>query len=82
MIVERSKANDNWPKVHAMNTFFYPKLVNSGYALVRRWTKKVHYTALEFPQASLQNPESYSNIFKQIPQRRIFHHICFCSISD
>ena len=28
-------------KVHAFNSFFYPKLIKSGYASLRRWTKKV-----------------------------------------
>ena len=31
MIVERSTHNEfNWPKVYATNTFFYPKLMQSG----------------------------------------------------
>ncbi|PAA66090.1 hypothetical protein BOX15_Mlig008901g1 [Macrostomum lignano] len=29
------------PKVHAFSTFFYTKLSSSGYASVRRWTRKV-----------------------------------------
>ncbi len=41
MIVARSKEVDNWPKVYAMNTFFLPKLRNSGYATLKRWTRKV-----------------------------------------
>lgn len=36
MISERSAGT-----VHVMNTFFYTKLKDSGYASVRRWTKKV-----------------------------------------
>ena len=27
--------------VHAFNSFFYPKLIKSGYASLKRWTKKV-----------------------------------------
>lgn len=30
-----------YPKVHAMNTFFYPKLISSGHASLKRWTRKV-----------------------------------------
>lgn len=41
LICERSKANDNWPNVYAFNTFFYPKLMQSGHAALRRWTRKV-----------------------------------------
>eukprot|EP00057_Strongylocentrotus_purpuratus_P024481 XP_011678955.1 PREDICTED: sentrin-specific protease 1 [Strongylocentrotus purpuratus] len=40
MLKERSKEED-YPSVHSFNTFFYPKLINSGFASLRRWTKKV-----------------------------------------
>ncbi|XP_071531618.1 uncharacterized protein [Panulirus ornatus] len=40
LLMERGK-NDNYPSVYAFNTFFYPKLVKSGYQSVQRWTKKV-----------------------------------------
>lgn len=39
IIVERSRKTG--PKIHAFNTFFYPKLMKTGHASVRRWTKKV-----------------------------------------
>lgn len=32
---------DNCPKVYAMNTFFYPKLLSSGHSSLKRWTRKV-----------------------------------------
>ncbi|KAK2587392.1 hypothetical protein KPH14_003107 [Odynerus spinipes] len=32
---------DNFPKVHAMNTFFYPKLLSGGHASLKRWTRKI-----------------------------------------
>jgi len=41
MVVERSTKNDNWPKVYAMNTFFYPKLMQQGHSALKRWTRKV-----------------------------------------
>ncbi|XP_059472000.1 sentrin-specific protease-like isoform X2 [Neocloeon triangulifer] len=38
----RERGNlDNYPKVHTFNTFFYPKLRQSGHQLLKRWTKKV-----------------------------------------
>ncbi|XP_070695531.1 sentrin-specific protease 1 isoform X1 [Pempheris klunzingeri] len=40
LLVERSK-DPNLPSVNTFNTFFYPKLRGSGYAAVRRWTKKM-----------------------------------------
>ncbi|KAB7498523.1 Sentrin-specific protease 1 [Armadillidium nasatum] len=40
MLMERGK-NDNYPSVYAFNTFFYSKLVKTGYTSVKRWTKKV-----------------------------------------
>lgn len=41
LLIERGK-NDNYPNVYAFNTFFYPKLLKTGYSSVRRWTKKVN----------------------------------------
>ncbi|XP_071955999.1 uncharacterized protein [Antedon mediterranea] len=40
LLVERSE-NDNYPKAHNFNTFFYPKLLQGGHKPIRRWTKKV-----------------------------------------
>lgn len=40
MLMARSK-EDDYLSVHSFNTFFYPKLINSGYASLRRWTKRV-----------------------------------------
>lgn len=40
LLIARS-TNDKYPKVHAMNTFFYPKLVSGGHASLKRWTRKV-----------------------------------------
>ncbi|KAL0267500.1 UNVERIFIED_CONTAM: hypothetical protein PYX00_009753 [Menopon gallinae] len=40
LIMERGK-NSKLPKVYAFNTFFYPKLISSGHASLKRWTKKV-----------------------------------------
>nr|XP_014340292.1 PREDICTED: sentrin-specific protease 1 isoform X2 [Latimeria chalumnae] len=40
LLVERSKEK-GMPKVHAFNTFFFPKLKMSGFQAVKRWTKKV-----------------------------------------
>lgn len=43
LLMERSekKNADCLPKVYAMNTFFIPRLMQSGHAGVRRWTRKV-----------------------------------------
>ncbi|XP_030834892.1 sentrin-specific protease 1-like [Strongylocentrotus purpuratus] len=40
MLTARSKAKE-YPSVYSFNTFFYPKLIKSGFASLRRWTKKV-----------------------------------------
>ncbi|XP_045614294.2 LOW QUALITY PROTEIN: sentrin-specific protease 1 [Procambarus clarkii] len=40
LLMERGK-NDNFPNVHAFNTFFYPKLMKTGFQTVKRWTKKI-----------------------------------------
>ena len=39
--MERSQNDQKLPKVYAFTTFFYPKLIKTGYGTVRRWTKKV-----------------------------------------
>lgn len=39
LIIERGKL-DKFPKVHAMNTFFYMRLNDVGYSGVKRWSKK------------------------------------------
>ncbi|OXB83463.1 UNVERIFIED_CONTAM: hypothetical protein H355_006310 [Colinus virginianus] len=40
LLVERNK-KDNYPALYAFSTFFYPKLISSGYGAVRRWTRNV-----------------------------------------
>lgn len=37
-----------YPKVHAMNTFFYPKLLSGGHSSLKRWTRKVDIFAQDF----------------------------------
>ncbi|XP_020806676.1 sentrin-specific protease 1-like [Drosophila serrata] len=42
LLNERSKQNvGQLPTVHAMNSFFLPRLMEYGYGAVRRWTRKV-----------------------------------------
>ncbi|XP_020723077.2 sentrin-specific protease 1 [Bombus terrestris] len=41
LLIARSTSNDKYPKVHAMNTFFYPKLISGGHSSLRRWTRKI-----------------------------------------
>lgn len=40
LLIERGK-DSKWPKVYAMNTFFYPKLLKDGHSSLRRWTRRV-----------------------------------------
>ena len=47
MIMERGE-KEGEPKVHAFNTFFYPKIMSGGHGAVRRWTKKVDIFAMDF----------------------------------
>lgn len=41
LLMQRSEERKDLPKVYAANTFFYPKLMQSGQAGLRRWTRKV-----------------------------------------
>ncbi|KAJ2792131.1 hypothetical protein H4R21_006206, partial [Coemansia helicoidea] len=40
LIMERAAQTPALPRVHAFNTFFYSTLRESGYARVRRWTRR------------------------------------------
>ncbi|XP_076296562.1 sentrin-specific protease 1 [Lasioglossum baleicum] len=40
LLIARS-TNDKYPKAHAMNTFFYPKLISGGHTSLKRWTRKI-----------------------------------------
>lgn len=41
LLIARGTSSNKYPKVHAMNTFFYPKLLSGGHSSLRRWTRKV-----------------------------------------
>lgn len=41
LIMDRSLRNKRLPRVYVFSTFFYPRLYQSGYKSVSRWTKKV-----------------------------------------
>lgn len=41
LIARGTAATSKYPRVHAMNTFFYPKLLSGGQSSLRRWTRKV-----------------------------------------
>ncbi|KAJ2784843.1 SUMO1 sentrin specific peptidase 1 [Coemansia javaensis] len=40
LIMDRAERAPDLPRVHAFNTFFYSTLCESGYARVRRWTRR------------------------------------------
>ncbi|KYN07269.1 PREDICTED: sentrin-specific protease 1-like [Cyphomyrmex costatus] len=41
LLIARGTSSAKYPKVHAMNTFFYPKLLSGGHSSLKRWTRKV-----------------------------------------
>lgn len=47
LLVERSKQNENLPKVYSMNTYFFKSLMERGYVAVQRWTRKVDIFAYD-----------------------------------
>ncbi|XP_037030613.1 sentrin-specific protease 1-like isoform X2 [Bradysia coprophila] len=49
LLTERGelRANDGYPKVYAMNTFFTQRLFQGGHSAVKRWTKKVDLFACD-----------------------------------
>ncbi|GLV42508.1 hypothetical protein CBL_03245 [Carabus blaptoides fortunei] len=40
-LIQQRSERRNMPRVHSFSTFFYPKLMSSGYSSLRRWTKRV-----------------------------------------
>ncbi|XP_017885786.1 sentrin-specific protease 1-like [Ceratina calcarata] len=46
LLIARGGKN-NYPRVHAMNTFFYPKLISGGHSSLKRWTRKIDIFAQE-----------------------------------
>jgi len=47
LLKARSESDANLPKVHVFNTFFYPKIMKTGHAGVKRWTRKVDIFAVD-----------------------------------
>lgn len=47
LIVKRGQ-QPNYKKVYAFNTFFYPKLRESGHSSIRRWTRKVDIFSFDY----------------------------------
>lgn len=45
LIAERSRKFEALPNVHPMNTFFSTRLLEGGYGVVRRWTRRVDILA-------------------------------------
>jgi sentrin-specific protease 1 len=41
LLIARGTSSNKYPKVYAMNTFFYPKLLSGGHSSLKRWTRKV-----------------------------------------
>ncbi|XP_071581648.1 sentrin-specific protease-like [Temnothorax nylanderi] len=41
LLIARSTSSNKYPKVHAMNTYFYSKLLSGGHSSLKRWTRKV-----------------------------------------
>ncbi|XP_024872376.1 uncharacterized protein LOC112454954, partial [Temnothorax curvispinosus] len=45
LLIARGTSSDAYLKVHAMNTFFYPKLLSGGHSSLKQWTRKVNIFA-------------------------------------
>ncbi|XP_075240460.1 sentrin-specific protease 1-like [Convolutriloba macropyga] len=48
LIVDRNKKNEELPKCHTMNTFFYSRLFENGYKSVSRWTRRVDIFSMDY----------------------------------
>ena len=68
LIMQRAKTfSDSYPDVHVYNTFFYQTLSSSGYAKVRKWSKKVWFFQKNLnTRPSLTHSKSPSSLFRFI----------------
>ncbi|XP_077869038.1 sentrin-specific protease 1-like [Saccoglossus kowalevskii] len=46
LLMERGQ-KQGYLKVHAFNTFFYPKLISGGHSALRRWTRKIDLFSMD-----------------------------------
>lgn len=58
-------------RVHTFNTFFYPKLRESGYNSVRRWTRKVDIFDFDFITVPVHLGNHWTLVFIDFKQRTI-----------
>ncbi|XP_070377109.1 sentrin-specific protease 2-like [Dermacentor albipictus] len=61
LLAERSK-KEGYPRVYAFNTFFYPKLVASDYAGVKRWTRTVDLFSFDIVLVPLHLGATYDSL--------------------
>ena len=48
LLMERGSGESGRPKVYAFNTFFYPKVKESGQSAVKLWTRRVDVLAVDY----------------------------------
>ena len=48
LIADRSQNDNNLPKCHIMNTFFYPRLLEKGFSGVSRWTRRIDLFSFDY----------------------------------
>lgn len=60
--------------VHSFNTFFYPKLRESGYSSVRRWTRKVDVFGFDYILVPVHLGNHWTLVFIDLKQRTISYY--------
>lgn len=73
LIVARGKGS-NKKKVYAFNTFFYPKLRDSGYSSVKRWTRKVDIFSFDYLLVPIHLGNHWCLAFIDFTRRQISYY--------
>lgn len=80
LVYRGAKAGNH--KVHAFNTFFYPKLREAGYNSVRRWTRKVDIFNFEYIVVPVHLGNHWTLVFIDFKKRTISYYDSLAGYSD
>ena len=72
LIQERS-SGDDYPSVHSLSTFFYPRLMESGYSAVKRWTKHVNIFDCDFVCIPVHLGKHWCMAIVDFKQKRVLY---------
>nr|XP_034357447.1 sentrin-specific protease 2-like [Arvicanthis niloticus] len=72
LLVERNE-NQGYPALHVFSTFFYPKLTQSGYSSVKRWTRTINLFDKEMILVPIHQRVHWSLVVIDLRKRNIVY---------